>query len=86
MKYLLDIQDNQSAFAEAFFKTISFIKKVTPISSNNALDFDNPLKQETDQNNDSQIINKIAKSWTKEDVADFKTATATFETIEKELW
>lgn len=34
MKYILDIPDNKMAFAEEFFKSISFIKKVTAIASN----------------------------------------------------
>ncbi len=36
MKYILDIDiaDNKSAFAEEFFKTISFVKKVRVIASN----------------------------------------------------
>lgn len=36
MRYLLDIDiaDNKIAFAEEFFKTISFVKKVRVIASN----------------------------------------------------
>jgi len=36
MKYILeiDIADNKKTFAEEFFKTISFVKKVTAISGN----------------------------------------------------
>ena len=34
MKYILDIPQNKSAFAEEFFKSISFIKKIKAISSN----------------------------------------------------
>jgi hypothetical protein len=36
MRYILDIDiaDNKSAFAEEFFKTISFVKKVRTIASN----------------------------------------------------
>lgn len=34
MRYIIDIADNKSAFAEEFFKTISFVKTVTPIAPN----------------------------------------------------
>jgi hypothetical protein len=36
MKYILDIEiaDNKTSFAEEFFKTISFVKKVRTIASN----------------------------------------------------
>jgi hypothetical protein len=36
MKYILDIDiaDDKRTFAEEFFKTISFVKKVTAIASN----------------------------------------------------
>lgn len=34
MKYILDIEEKKTAFAEEFFKTISFIKKVKAISPN----------------------------------------------------
>jgi|GEM_PF-1477445 hypothetical protein len=36
MRYILDIDiaDNKSSFAEEFFKTISFVKKVRVIASN----------------------------------------------------
>jgi hypothetical protein len=36
MRYLLDIDiaDNKTTFAEEFFKTISFVKKVRVIASN----------------------------------------------------
>ena len=36
MRYLLDIDiaDNKTSFAEEFFKTISFVKKVRVIASN----------------------------------------------------
>jgi hypothetical protein len=78
MKYLLDIQDNQSDFAEAFFKTLSFVKKVTPLhSKTDVADI---------EENDAEIISKISNSWSKKDVDEFKSATVLFETIEKELW
>jgi hypothetical protein len=32
MKYILDIPENKSAFAEEFFKSISFIKKITVLA------------------------------------------------------
>lgn len=34
MKYILDIAENKSAFAEEFFKSVSFIKKVKVIQPN----------------------------------------------------
>lgn len=36
MRYLLDIDvaDNKSSFAEEFFKTVSFVKKVRVIANN----------------------------------------------------
>lgn len=34
MKYILDIPENKMAFAEEFFKTISFVKKVKAILPN----------------------------------------------------
>ena len=34
MKYILDIPENKMAFAEEFFKSISFIKKIKAIASN----------------------------------------------------
>jgi len=36
MKYILDIDiaDNKAAFAEEFFKTISFVKRVRAVSNN----------------------------------------------------
>jgi hypothetical protein len=34
MKYILDIPENKIAFAEEFFKSISFVKKVKAIASN----------------------------------------------------
>ncbi len=34
MKYILDIEDNKTSFAEEFFKTISFVKNVRAISKN----------------------------------------------------
>ena len=34
MKYILDIADNKSTFAEQFFKSISFVKKVRVIANN----------------------------------------------------
>jgi len=36
MKYILDIDidDNKKTFAEEFFKTISFVKKVRAVASN----------------------------------------------------
>lgn len=34
MRYILDIDDNKSTFAEEFFKTISFVKKVQAIPTN----------------------------------------------------
>lgn len=34
MKYIIDISESKTAFAEEFFKNISFIKKVTPILPN----------------------------------------------------
>jgi hypothetical protein len=34
MKYILDIADNKSAFAEEFFKTISFVRTVKAIAPN----------------------------------------------------
>ena len=38
MKYLLDIEDNKTNFAEEFFKTISFVKNVRAIPSNEITD------------------------------------------------
>jgi hypothetical protein len=34
MKYIIDIPENKMAFAEEFFKSISFIKKIKAIASN----------------------------------------------------
>jgi hypothetical protein len=34
MKYIIDVADNKKAFVEAFFKSISFVKKVKAISEN----------------------------------------------------
>ena len=34
MKYILEVPENKMALAEEFFKSISFIKKVTPVASN----------------------------------------------------
>ncbi|MBX2931446.1 MAG: hypothetical protein KF781_05820 [Chitinophagaceae bacterium] len=34
MKYIIDIAENKAAFAEEFFKTISFVKNVQPIMPN----------------------------------------------------
>ncbi len=34
MKYILDIDDNKSTFAEEFFKSISFIKNIKAIDNN----------------------------------------------------
>jgi hypothetical protein len=34
MKYILEIAENKSEFAEEFFKTISFIKHVRAVPSN----------------------------------------------------
>ncbi|MEI8203902.1 MAG: hypothetical protein WCH34_12860 [Bacteroidota bacterium] len=34
MKYIIDIAENKSAFAEEFFKSISFIKNVKAIRPN----------------------------------------------------
>ncbi len=34
MKYILDIADNKSTFAEEFFKSISFVKKVRVVANN----------------------------------------------------
>jgi hypothetical protein len=34
MKYILDIPENKMAFAEEFFKSVSFVKKVKAIASN----------------------------------------------------
>ena len=34
MRYIIDIADNKSVFAEEFFKTISFVKNVKAIASN----------------------------------------------------
>ena len=34
MKYILDIPENKMAFAEEFFKSISFIKKIKAIAPN----------------------------------------------------
>lgn len=34
MKYIIEIPENKMAFAEEFFKSISFVKKVKPIASN----------------------------------------------------
>ena len=34
MKYILDIPENKSAFAEEFFKSVNFITKIKVISSN----------------------------------------------------
>ena len=38
MKYLIDIEDNKKEFAEEFFKTISFVKNVRAIPSNEITD------------------------------------------------
>ena len=37
MKYILEIPDNKKAFAEEFFKSISFVKKLSPLSGEKAL-------------------------------------------------
>ena len=34
MKYILEIPENKIAFAEEFFKSVSFIKKIKAIASN----------------------------------------------------
>lgn len=34
MKYVLEVPDNKSDFAEEFFKTISFVKNIKQITSN----------------------------------------------------
>lgn len=34
MKYILDIPENKSAFAEEFFKSVSFVTKIKMISPN----------------------------------------------------
>jgi hypothetical protein len=34
MKYILEIPENKTAFAEEFFKSISFVKKVKAIAPN----------------------------------------------------
>ena len=34
MKYILEILENKIAFAEEFFKSVSFIKKIKAIASN----------------------------------------------------
>lgn len=34
MKYIVDIPENKMTFAEEFFKSISFVKKVTAIAPN----------------------------------------------------
>ncbi len=34
MKYIIEIPENKIAFAEEFFKSISFIKKIKAIASN----------------------------------------------------
>jgi hypothetical protein len=34
MKYVLEVPDNKSDFAEEFFKTISFVKNIKQIASN----------------------------------------------------
>ncbi len=34
MKYIIDIDENKMAFAEEFFKSISFIKKIKAVLSN----------------------------------------------------
>jgi hypothetical protein len=34
MKYILDIPENKSAFAVEFFKSVSFVKKVTLVLPN----------------------------------------------------
>lgn len=40
MKYVLEVPDNKSDFAEEFFKTISFVKNIKQITSN---EITNPL-------------------------------------------
>jgi hypothetical protein len=40
MKYVLEVPDNKSDFAEEFFKTISFVKNIKQIASN---EITNPL-------------------------------------------
>jgi len=37
MKYILEIPDNKAAFAEEFFKSISFVKNASPLSGEKAL-------------------------------------------------
>ncbi len=34
MKYILEIPDNKTSFAEEFFKSISFVKKVKAVTDN----------------------------------------------------
>jgi hypothetical protein len=34
MKYIIEIPESKMAFAEEFFNSVSFIKKVTPVASN----------------------------------------------------
>ena len=34
MKYIIDIADNKTAFAEEFFKSFSFVKKIRAVASN----------------------------------------------------
>ena len=34
MKYILDIPENKSAFAEEFFKSVKFVTKIKVISTN----------------------------------------------------
>ena len=34
MRYILEISENKTAFAEEFFKAISFIKKIRAVPSN----------------------------------------------------
>ena len=34
MRYMIDVADSKTAFAEEFFKSVSFVKRVKPISPN----------------------------------------------------
>jgi|JI6StandDraft_1071083.scaffolds.fasta_scaffold32028_2 polyhydroxyalkanoate synthesis regulator phasin len=36
MKYIIEIPDNKSALAEELFKSISFVKKMSPLSGEKA--------------------------------------------------
>ncbi len=54
MKYILDIDDSKSTFAEEFFKTLTFVKKIRAISSN---EITNPDILESIENYENGKVN-----------------------------